>query len=161
MNPEAIEGTYTEHGLWKDSTGATGSLSGSMTVQHNAGRLEFSYDDGTRQISEPVGEQIRPVDIHGSLGEGKLFLGELSLTLEYKPMLKAVSSSIPTPGLIQMEDSTAQVSSAKTTVLSGLKLKCGRVTAAYNMKLKRTKEPVTWLADATQAPEPLCRSTGC
>ena len=75
MNPEAIEGTYTEHGLWKDSTGATGSLSGSMTVQHYAGRLEFSYDDGTRQISEPVGEQIRPVDIHGSLGEGKLFLG--------------------------------------------------------------------------------------
>ena len=83
MNLNAIVGRYQEDGVWRASTGESGLLSGVVSIEHLNGRLEFSYSDGSRQVSGLV-RNSGPVELTGTLGDGKLFLGDTSLTLEYE-----------------------------------------------------------------------------
>jgi hypothetical protein len=85
MNLDKIVGRYEEVGTWKDSDGKSGELTGSFQeVRFHGNRLYFDYGNtGETQISEEIESHDRPICLSSNLGEGKILIGQKSLTLEY------------------------------------------------------------------------------
>ena len=83
MKLQSLMGSYREEGVWRDSTGGVGDLAGRIRVILRDGCLGLAYGDGSTQLSEPI-DGAGVYRLSGSLGNGRLFLGERSLVLEYE-----------------------------------------------------------------------------
>ncbi len=85
MKLDKIVGRYEEVGTWKDSDGKSGKLTGSFQeVRFHDNRLYFEYGNtGETHISEEIESHDLPICLSSNLGEGKILIGQKSLTLEY------------------------------------------------------------------------------
>jgi|TARA_Y100000310_G_scaffold278729_1_gene297401 hypothetical protein len=85
MDLDMVVGKYEEVGTWKDSDGNSGELMGNFQeIRFHNSRLYFVYAGAEEtQISDEIESHDRPIRISNKLGEGRIFIGDKSITLEY------------------------------------------------------------------------------
>ena len=85
MELDKIVGKYEEVGTWKDSDGKSGELAGNLqAIRFCGNRLYFDYGSTEEtQISEEIESHDRPICLSSKLGEGKILIGDKTITLEY------------------------------------------------------------------------------
>jgi hypothetical protein len=81
-------GTYNELVRWRDSSGRTGELRGTIDIQVEADRVSLSSGDGHTMIGRLPAQVTDSIELVGSGGDatskGRLYVGDQTLVLEYE-----------------------------------------------------------------------------